>query len=466
MNRILDFLSGSAGLPMVTTLLLFTLAAAVPDLTERLSAKRKPRADRLAWDFKSFLFIMIVIGVSFLALVHAAKFRHLFAPLLLLAFAAFWGLEKTLSQEIRQRGSRQAEALTDAMQAEAAALAGARTALAAKQQTFYELNTRYDVVRHFGNSLKFSDAWPLIEEAAFKLLGARVQLWLPPISKALPSGIVPSDPGGAGDGGKDGVDTFPDADWRAAASGRRIERVRDDRSRALWLPLAVGAAQPAILHITIPPKNLDDHRVNTGDAANLADATGDAAEILAVQVALLIEKIRLYQEVEHASRTDLLTGLLHHSSFKANLEEEAERAQKTNRPLALLMIDLDRFKSVNDTYGHRVGDQVLVQVARRLRETLRVSDIVARYGGEEFALLLPATGAEGAHEIAERLRILIEATPIIAHTEIEEYALSRTVSIGVAVLPDVATNGATLVERADAALYLAKKNGRNRVEVA
>ncbi len=127
------------------------------------------------------------------------------------------------------------------------------------------------------------------------------------------------------------------------------------------------------------------------------------------------------------------------------------------------MIDIDRFKQVNDRHGHPVGDAVLAQTAAILESSLRESDAIARYGGEEFAVVLPETGGAAAEHVAEKLRAAVEAQEFTSRTVTGEVALRITISIGVASLPDAATRSAeTLVARADEALYAAKRRGRNR----
>lgn len=155
---------------------------------------------------------------------------------------------------------------------------------------------------------------------------------------------------------------------------------------------------------------------------------------------------------------DGLTGLLNYTAFRERLEAEAGRALRSGEPLSLAMLDLDRFKSVNDTHGHAAGDQVLRSLARGLAARLRQSDCAGRYGGEEFAILLPATPAETAAAMLDTLR---EAFAGIRHRARDsEFRVS--LSCGVASLPPAAT-AADLAESADRALYQAKRDGRNRV---
>jgi len=139
---------------------------------------------------------------------------------------------------------------------------------------------------------------------------------------------------------------------------------------------------------------------------------------------------------------------------------ETERARRFGTKLGLVLLDLDNFKLVNDTYGHQQGDVVLREVARVLRETAREIDYPARYGGEEMGVLLPETDLEGALRFAERLRERIAALQI---PRLDKAGMMGvTTSCGVAALPDVATDGAGLVAAADAALYEAKRGGKNK----
>jgi len=159
---------------------------------------------------------------------------------------------------------------------------------------------------------------------------------------------------------------------------------------------------------------------------------------------------------------DQLTGLLNRRELDRILEEEVERARRFGQPLSLVMVDLDHFKSVNDTHGHPAGDAVLREAARRLSAELRTVDRVARFGGEEFALVLVQTGEAAAREVAQRICAAIESDPILAT---EAVALNLTASAGVALVPDNATSAKALVAAADKALYAAKQRGRNRAVV-
>jgi two-component system, cell cycle response regulator len=167
--------------------------------------------------------------------------------------------------------------------------------------------------------------------------------------------------------------------------------------------------------------------------------------------------------LEQLAQTDPLTQLMNRRTLTERITAEMERARRYDSTLALLMIDIDHFKKVNDTYGHLVGDDVLRDVGQLLLETIRGSDIVARYGGEEFLMLLPETDDAGAETFAERIREAISRHEFNAAAGT---ALMLTASIGIAVFPAARIESVEdLLARADAALYRAKADGRNRVRM-
>lgn len=165
--------------------------------------------------------------------------------------------------------------------------------------------------------------------------------------------------------------------------------------------------------------------------------------------------------LEMLSSTDGLTGLLNRVSWETALEAELRRCRRFDRRAAVMMVDIDHFKPINDTHGHAAGDEVIRAVGALLRDTMRVHDLPARYGGEEFCVLLPDTDAAGAMTLAERLRERVARAVLDARR-----GLRATVSIGVAELAPADGTRAEWVARADQALYRAKQSGRDRVEEA
>lgn len=226
------------------------------------------------------------------------------------------------------------------------------------------------------------------------------------------------------------------------------------RGSVLCVPVMVGEEIVALIYVykTDPASRPFDQR-----DVHLAVA-------ISHQAALTIQRARLLKQaqlLEQWALTDSLTGLYNRRHFLKMAGLEFQRARRYRHPLSALMLDIDDFKQVNDTYGHATGDQVLVAVATHCRKNLRDIDVSCRYGGDELMVLLPESDVTAACRAAERLCRSVAETPI----ETNLVMLSVTVSVGVAVLADDHPDVAALITQADAALYRAKNAGRNRVEV-
>lgn len=180
--------------------------------------------------------------------------------------------------------------------------------------------------------------------------------------------------------------------------------------------------------------------------------------VLGNQASTSIANARFHAEIEKLAITDGLTGLFNHRHFQEKLTQEFNRLQRFSEPISLLLIDIDHFKRINDTYGHPVGDAVLKGVADKIMKTIRNIDIPARYGGEEFAVVLLGTDEKGAMNMAERLRKTVMNTTFSA----EKKTFNVTMSIGIATYPDGIRKKEEFIERADKALYHAKRSGRNQ----
>lgn len=180
---------------------------------------------------------------------------------------------------------------------------------------------------------------------------------------------------------------------------------------------------------------------------------------------VLMLKQRSDREILTLAMTDSLTGIYNRRAFMEHADKECSIAQRNGLPLALLMIDVDNFKKINDRYGHPTGDAVLSEIASILTSRLRKEDTIGRYGGEEFCILLPGTEENGALAIGENLRLAISASPLTKSRP----PVFATVSIGITVRPAsdmlFAPDFSKLLAAADAALYQAKHDGRNRVVI-
>lgn len=246
------------------------------------------------------------------------------------------------------------------------------------------------------------------------------------------------------------VEGLESALWTAETSALTgaAGEASDGTAHALAHPLLrlEGGAVMGVVSVVRP-----DHPFDDGER--------ELFEYLARQAAVSLENVGLHETVERQAVTDELTGLANRRRFQETLTRETERARRFDESISLVMIDIDNFKSVNDTYGHQTGDAVLQQVGRIVRESSREIDTPARYGGEEFAMVLPGTLLEGAFLLAERVRHGVEQ--LVVPTP-EGGELRVTASFGVATQPGPGADARGLVESADAALYEAKASGRNR----
>ena len=235
-----------------------------------------------------------------------------------------------------------------------------------------------------------------------------------------------------------------------------------DAVRALFhLEMDDGEAERLLRHVL-------DHRValtaRLGRDAGLRVAAMDY--LTNVERRLLNPKIvemEAYEATERSARTDPLTSLANRRVFDEVLDREIRRSRRYRWPLTVLLLDLDRFKDVNDAWGHLLGDLVLERIGDILRRTVREADIACRFGGEEFAVVLPETTRLGGYAVAERIRRRVEEA--FLEEPVGGHAIDVTVSCGLACFPDDGLHASEIVARADEALYGAKRAGRNRVGV-
>ncbi len=221
---------------------------------------------------------------------------------------------------------------------------------------------------------------------------------------------------------------------------------------------AIGAAEPFSVEYQITRK--DGERIWVWERGRGVEDNGQL--VLEGIILDITERKRLEQELSRLATHDALTGLYNRREISRILDEEVQRAGRYDRNLAVLWIDLDHFKQVNDDFGHAAGDRVLRALSERLGDNIRAVDAIGRYGGEEFMVLLPEMDREEGRETAERLRHLVADEPFALG---RDKTLNLTVSIGVAVYPDQGTSVEALCDAADRAMYEAKAGGRNQVRV-
>ncbi|MEV0273272.1 diguanylate cyclase [Hamadaea sp. NPDC050747] len=192
------------------------------------------------------------------------------------------------------------------------------------------------------------------------------------------------------------------------------------------------------------------------------DGDLDTLRTFAGQASVAVDNVRVHEEAQRLSVTDSLTGLLNYRSMLDCLRREADRAHRFGRRLCVLALDLDRFKEINDSYGHAAGDVVLAEFARRVRAEIREVDLAFRHGGEEFVVLLPETDLAGGVAVADRLCAAMRTQPVL----LPRGRVDVTVSIGIAVFPEHGATGSAVLQAADDALYAAKAAGRDRHRTA
>jgi two-component system cell cycle response regulator len=186
----------------------------------------------------------------------------------------------------------------------------------------------------------------------------------------------------------------------------------------------------------------------------------DTVLSLSDQAGVAIDNVVLHEEAQRLAITDGMTGIWNHRYFQLRFDQEMDRSARFRRPFCLLLCDIDDFKVVNDTYGHLVGDSVLIELARRIRSEVRDIDVLARYGGEEFVLILPETDTDGGFRAAEKIRRRIADAPFG-----RDLQLAVTLSIGLACFPRAGTDQTALLRAADVALYEAKARGKDRTVI-
>ncbi len=249
---------------------------------------------------------------------------------------------------------------------------------------------------------------------------------------------------------------------RAAQTGETIV-VNDLAAEQDYIPGVSGARSEIAVPLIVEGRVIGVLNSEALDANAYSPDQVRMLSLIAQQAAVVLRTAQLHAETWRLSITDPLTGVFNRREYVRRLEDHLLQANRYGESLAVVFLDLDHFKSVNDRYGHDAGDVALQRVAGALRGAIRESDTVARIGGEEFAVLLHRADVELASVAAERLRAAIEETHLDL---VGDSVVHVTVSGGIAVYPDDGLDAKTLLRRADAALYAAKSGGRNRILLA
>lgn len=220
-----------------------------------------------------------------------------------------------------------------------------------------------------------------------------------------------------------------------------------------------NSAAPMIMLTSHTGYDVDAEALRAGAAGYLVKDQL-STPVLERSIRYAVQRARLMENLRRLASHDELTGLYNRRALGDMLQEETERHQRYGCPAALVLLDVDRFKSINDSHGHPVGDEVLQWLAQLLRDTVRTVDIPARYGGEELAIILPEMNSRQALRVAERVRLRVASRPFVSRGG--DVQIPITISLGVAGMPDDATSSTSLIAAADQSLYAAKRGGRNR----
>lgn len=234
--------------------------------------------------------------------------------------------------------------------------------------------------------------------------------------------------------------------------GMKPQTVGEDKMSVSWMgtPLEINGEVRGLVAVATYTPNQFTH------------ADLELLESIAKQSALALQNAYHYAEVKQQSQRDSLTKVYNHGYFLQLLEEHAAQARATQTPLALIMLDIDLFKTYNDTYGHLMGDQVLISLARIIQRHIKSTDIIGRWGGEEFAIALPNANGQQATQVAQRIAEAMRKLTL--STRDNQTIPAPTVSQGIAILPYETEETYSLIDLADQRLYIAKGRGRNQIE--
>ena len=340
-----------------------------------------------------------------------------------------------------------------------ALLLAAAQSRAEEQQRFTELSAVHDVSRRVSDASRLSEVLSYVLDGALRLTGAEGGLiwrldekdeFFLAATHNLPAEKISQFPPNRPDSVSRRIITsgrpFRVSDVQVIGQSRWPSAVPDLHAM-IGIPLrSEGRAYGTLLLL---------HRA----ADQFQEKDERVLEVIAAQAAAAIARAEALERAERLAITDALTGLFNARYFSGRLESEIQRAKRYEHSVALLIVDSDALKRVNDQLGHAAGNQLLVDLARTIRDHVRATDLVARFGGDEFVILQPETDLESALAIAERIRGAAHAASDVAGVE-------RSVSVGAAIYPASAQDADALFQAADDALYRAKRSGKNKVETA
>jgi diguanylate cyclase (GGDEF)-like protein len=427
-------------------------ATAVGNATQQLDAMRAQQTTTLLGASTC----AVLVGALILLAARSRR-RALRRDVLTPVQALVDGLESAaggdFDQEIESTGAAELMSIVDGFNAMAGSLRESRALAVRREQHVHDQSARLrnilKMVREIGGSLNLKYVLEAVVDGVSTVTGARrVVVWLVSEHEATLLPAHDSDPE-AQDATRS-VELGAGVVGRAAKYGRTTTGTAAENEDAghLAVPLIIGARVVGVLELTLPGHDrLNDDQV-------------EILETLSIHAAAALEAARLHQTTSHASEHDALTRLANRRRLEADLALECDRSLRYARPLALIMLDLDHFKRLNDTYGHAKGDEVLQGVAETITNTLRSTDTAYRFGGEELVILARESDVPGAMELADRVRGAIERRYAGAGEG------NLTASFGVAGIPENAVSAKALIAAADQALYTAKEQGRNRVVAA
>lgn len=244
---------------------------------------------------------------------------------------------------------------------------------------------------------------------------------------------------------------IPDLRRDVNLEGVKVILTGNNRESACWMgvPMNAGSINGVLAVASYTPNAFDRTAL-------------ELLENLAQHTALALDNANHHSQVEAQARLDSLTGVYNHGHIVQILEKELRKAGVTGRQMSIIMLDIDYFKQYNDTFGHQIGDEVLVNLAQAIKENVKSTDAVGRWGGEEFTIVLPNTNGAQATKVALRLQETVRRLSL--HPKNEKTLPFPTISQGIAVFPTEATDSDMLIQLADRRLYIAKQRGRNQVE--